>query len=639
MSQVQRTSFGIAVLFGLALAAYGPALRCGFIWDDDVSILDNPNLQTLSGLWRIWSDPHHTPQGHYWPIVYTSFWVEHRLWGLNALGYHLTNILLHAANAALLWRILKRLGIPGAWWAAALFVVHPVHVESVAWIVERKNVLSGLFYLLSFRFYFRFTEERRVGLYIPSLAFFLCGMLAKSSTVTLPLILLLFLWWRGGRLDWRNIVPVLPFLLVGATIALFDVRLVQRREVIEHGLSALDRMLVAGRAFWFYLGKLFWPTSLVAVYPKWGVDSRSWIQFLYPLTAFALFLSLWFQRKRLGKGPLVAFSCYVITLSPTLGFVDFGFMALSFVADRFQYLPSIAVFAFCSATFFSLLARAGGFGYRVLQLMGGIVLLALSCLTWQQSKIYRNQETLVRHNIVCYPEAWLVRYNYAVGLAAGGRMGEALAEYREVLRIHPDYLDARNNLASLLVRSGQLEEASQELSRIVRSDPSYVRAYHNLGIIEERMGNPDRAIACFRNALEIDPGRAETHRELARLLLESGTPSEAVHHLNRALENEPDSVEVLRDLGWILATHNDPQIRDGTQALRLAEKACELTGHKDPRSLEVLAAAYAEVGDFQKAADTVEEAMRILLAGGAQDGSQRILRGIELYRQGRPLRE
>lgn len=290
--------FLAAVLLAVTLAAYLPALFCGFIWDDDVGIVENQNLETLEGLQRIWLKPSETPQGHYWPLVYTSFWLEYRFWGLHPIGYHLVNVLLHAVAAILLWQILRRLGLKGAWWAAAVFAVHPVHVESVAWIIERKNVLSGVFFLLSFLTYTHYEGNKSARLYAVSLVLFLCGMLSKSSVISLPLVLLLWLWWRDGWIEPRSLLPLLPFVCVGASIAFFDVRLVQQREVIEHGLSIADRFSIAGHAIWFYLGKLIWPTGLAAVYPRWEVGYRPVIELLYPLSVLILVFALWALRGK-----------------------------------------------------------------------------------------------------------------------------------------------------------------------------------------------------------------------------------------------------------------------------------------------------------------------------------------------------
>lgn len=509
-----RTKSGL-ILF-LVLASYSPSLFCGFIWDDDAGIVENPDLRSLSGLREIWANPWKTPQGHYQPLVYSSFWLEYQLWGLRPVGYHLVNVLLHAANAILLWGLLRRIGLHGAWPAAALFAVHPVNAESVVWIIERKNVLSGLFFLLCLRSYIRFAERRTPGAYHWALFFFCCALLAKISVITLPAVLLLGLWRGENRLGWKAVGPVLPLGVIGLVFGWFEVRLAQAHEVTDHGLSIADRVLTAGRAFWFYLGKWVCPVDLAAVYPKWEIDPRVVWNWIAPLAALILGAVLWRVRKRVGSGPFCAWAYVLVTLSPTLGFVDFGFMALAYIADRFLYLPSMGLAALSGAAIRGAERKIGRASTAAL--LSALLVVPLSVLTWRQAWTYRNQETLVRHNLENYPEAWLVRYNFAIDLAASGRIEGAIEHYRGVIKTRPSFIDARNNLGTLLARAGKAEEAEREFEEILKIDPGYAKARFNLGVLAARRGDREKAAGHYRGVLELDPGNEEAKRLLAELM-------------------------------------------------------------------------------------------------------------------------
>jgi len=357
--------WGILIL-ALAATAYAPALRGDFVWDDDDYVTDNPTLTNLDGLRRIWLEFGATPQ--YYPLVYTTFWIEYHIWQLHPFGYHLTNVLLHMVNALLLWAILRRLAVPGAWLAAAIFAVHPVHVESVAWITERKNVLSGAFYLSSMLLYLRFagigpdrpSGRRRWAYFVLALLLFACALLSKSVTCTLPAALVLLLWWRRRRLRASDLWPLIGWLVVGLLMALTTVWM-ERHHVgtryIDWSLSPLDRCLIAGRAVWFYAAKLLWPAKLTFFYPRWHIDAGLWWQYLFPLAAVAVIAALWWLRSRLGKGPLVAVLLFVGTLTPALGFVDVYPMRFSFVADHFQYLASAGLIALGAAFLWSIETR------------------------------------------------------------------------------------------------------------------------------------------------------------------------------------------------------------------------------------------------------------------------------------------
>ncbi|MDI1318806.1 MAG: hypothetical protein PSW75_01255, partial [bacterium] len=335
-----------ALVFLLILVAYLPALSGGLLWDDNGHIT-RTDLRSWEGLFRIWSEIGATQQ--YYPLLHSAFWLEHHLWGDATLGYHLLNVLLHATTACLFGRLLQRLAVPGAWLAALLFALHPVCVESVAWISEQKNTLSAVFYLAAALAYLRFDDgERTPRRYVLATGLFVLALLTKSVTATLPAALLVVGWWRRGRLDWRRDVrPLLPwFVLAGASglfTAHFESALIGAQGA-DFNLGVLQRCLLAGRVVWFYLGKLAWPADLIFIYPRWTIDTAVWWQWLFPLAGLALLGGLaWWSRQ--SRGPLAAALLFGGTLFPVLGFVNVYPFVFSFVADHFQYLASLAVFA------------------------------------------------------------------------------------------------------------------------------------------------------------------------------------------------------------------------------------------------------------------------------------------------------
>ena len=445
-----------ALLLSLALAGllvvYTPALRAGFIWDDDAYVTDNETLRDLDGMTRIWFEPSSLPQ--YYPVVHTSFWVEHKLWEYEPFGYHLVNVLLQFVAALLAWRLLVRLEVPGAPLAAAIFALHPVHVESVAWVTERKNVLSGVFYLAAFLTYLRFDPlrpeapgPRARGPYLASLVLFALALGSKTITASLPAAIVVVMWWRTGRIEAGRLLPLAPMFAMGAGMGLWTTWL----EASHVGATGADwsltfggRCIVAGRALWFYLAKLAWPSGLAFIYPRWEVDPTRWMQWAAPAAAVGLALALWLARGRLGRGPLAAALLFAGTLFPALGFLNVYPHRFSYVADHFQYLASLAPIAlFAAAT-----ARASRRMPRAAAQAAAILLCAaLGARSWQQAHVYHDRETLWRATIEENPDSFLAHDSLGNILLRRGELERALHHYRIAIAIRPDDVAAANNLA------------------------------------------------------------------------------------------------------------------------------------------------------------------------------------------------
>jgi hypothetical protein len=349
----QKLNLGTTVSLVLILLAtvvsYWPALNGGFVWDDDAYV-PKPAMQSIDGLRRIWLEPGATLQ--YYPLLYSSFWIQHRVWGDATTGYHAVSLILHLAAVILVFLILRALEIPGALLAAGIFAVHPVHVESVAWISEQKNTMSGALYLAAVLAYLRVDASRvEAGKpspwrpYLLSLAFFVLSLLTKTVTATLPTALLVVFWWKRGTLNRRDVLPLVPFFVAGISAGLFSAyaeRFLVGATGADYELSVVQRCLLAGRVIWFYLYKLIWPVNLSFSYRKWEIDPANWSDWLYLTGVVAVALVLWKARHR-SRAPLAGFLFFVGTLFPVLGFLNVYPFVYSYVADHFQYLASLGV--------------------------------------------------------------------------------------------------------------------------------------------------------------------------------------------------------------------------------------------------------------------------------------------------------
>jgi protein O-mannosyl-transferase len=577
ISPRERRLAAAGVIVLITLLAYLPALHSGFIWDDDFHVTENATLRSAHGLARIWTEPGATPQ--YYPLVHTSFWIEYHLLRLNPFGFHLVNVVLQALNAILLWLVLERLRVRGAWLAAAIFAVHPVHVESVAWITERKNLLSGTFYLAALVAYARFrpweteaeqgNEPQHWGFYWLAFGLFVCALLSKTVACTLTAAILLLVWWKRGRIAWRDVWPLAPFIAVGAALG-FTTAWIEKHRVgalgTEWAYTFVDRCLIAGRALWFYAGKLVWPENLTFVYPRWHIDSSQGWQWFYPLGAVAMAAMLWAWRKRIGRGPLVAVLFFAAALGPALGFVNVFPMRYSFVADHFQYLASIGIIATVVAL------GAAAVPNRVMRAVaGGAIVATLLVLTLRQCQVYRDPETLWWDTVATNPDCWMAHNNLGVVFAARGEIETARAEYEEALRIKPDFYDPHNNLGNIFRKEGKTEEAIVEYGRALEIEPRYTLARYNLAVALAQLGRVDEAIAQYRITVEMKPDYADAHYNLGIALGKKGRFGEASAQFAEAARLQPESAKAQYNWGFALAkqTNLDEAISHYRAALRL----------------------------------------------------------------------
>ncbi len=552
----------------LVAVAYFPATLGGFVWDDAAFTTVAP-VQNLLGIWQIWFD--HTTlihEGHYWPLLYTTFWLEHKLWGFAPVGYHIVNLVLHSAVTVLLWRLLLWLRLADArviWVAAAVFAVHPLHVESVAWVIGRKDVLATLFYLASVLCYMGFMEYQRRHYYAWALALFVLGLFCKSIVVTLPVSLLIWHWWKRGRVTGADLARVLPFLALGLGIAIADWASYKDREVIVlEDYSFIEQMLSAAQALWFYVGKLVWPVALAVVYPRWRVDVSNPLDWAYLGAAAVVAALLWVFRHRIGRGPLAGGLFFAVTLAPTLGFVDYGYMQFSFVADRFQYLAGIGVIvtlvvavAWVFDRGLGMLPPARGRGARAFAALSPAVavlaiLAVLGTLTWQHAGIYRDNKTFYRHVISLNPRARNMYYNLGNEYTKEQQFERALAAYRVAMEQRPEHVWAHVGMALAAEELGRLDEAETYYLNALRLDPRHTKTLNHLAAMRIKQQRYQEAIELFQTLIEMNPNLGNLHSGMGVALANLNRLVEALRSFDRAIALDPSLEEARVNREYVL---------------------------------------------------------------------------------------
>ena len=538
MSPKSQTLLVGALLVVAGCLSYCRVLNAGFIWDDDAYVTANPTLRTAGGLWEIWTRPGATPQ--YYPAVHTTFWMEFQLWGENARGYHFVNVILHLLTSIILGSILIRLGIRIAWPAAFLFALHPIQVESVAWITERKNVLSGLFYCLSAlaMLQWRFPASPRTSyttavrslpspiLYWAAFALFLLALLSKTTTCVLPAVALVVIWWKTGQVNQKDVATFIPFFVCGIAFGLMTAWMEKWRVGAvgeEFSLNWLQRCLVATHALCFYIWKAVLPRNLTFIYPRWDFNSLNGWQIGAPiLCVFATIVLLQLARRG-QRGPLAAGMLYAGCLFPALGFFNVYPMRYSFVADHFSYLSMMPLLtgvawlvfefaankvrAFQDSSAAAVSQNSSPLPQKVVPLQISCLVIAAVCipLTFMQTGMYRDLETLWRTTLERNPTAWMAHHNLGKLLEEKSEPQEALEHYLSAIELNPNHVQAMNNAGLLQIKAGQFADAEALLRKAIERESRFDLAHNNLAIALVRQGRLEEALAEFDLAIAINP--------------------------------------------------------------------------------------------------------------------------------------
>jgi protein O-mannosyl-transferase len=563
--------FGAAGILFVTIVAYLPAIHGGFIWDDNLMVPQNTLLAEPGGLARIWLK---SDLPDYWPVTYTSLWLDWRLWQDDPRGYHVVNILIHALNAILLWRILRCLGVPGAWLAGLIFAIHPVNAASAAWISERKNTLSMLFVLLAFLAWLRYEADARTRWYVASLTLFIVALLAKTSVVMFPVALLLYSWWKHGRITFRYILRTTPFFAASFVLGLVTLWLqdTATSEVAgSYPVSSSALVARVGWIIWFCLGKVLMPVHLSAVYPRWA-DDVSVLAFVPGALLVAAAIILGWKRDSWARPIVFGLGFFGLNLIPVLGIVRMSFNRHSFAADHWQYVPIIGVVGLAVA----MIANAPRRGTPLVRVTTAIAGLAIVCcfitLTYARAHLYTTEYRYWHAAIRENPAAPMCHDSIGNVFMLRGQLPTAMQHFNESVRLDPAGESAHNFLGVVRSRVGDMQGAINEFREAIHASPRWTLPRRNLAQVLEALGNLDEAAAEYREVIRLRPAAADAHNNLGLILSKQGRNEEAARELQEAARLAPKEPGVHTNLAAVLMGLGDAQ-----GALREYRKAFELT--------------------------------------------------------------
>jgi tetratricopeptide (TPR) repeat protein len=646
-----RAVFGVcAFLVGAIWVVFGQTLGHEFVnYDDNQYVYENPQVihgLNLKGIEWVFT---HRVMANWHPLTMMSHMLDCQFYGLHASGHHLTNLLLHAATAILLFLVLREM--TGALWrsafVAAVFAIHPLRVESVAWVSERKDVLSGLFFMLTLGAYVWYVKKSKVQspkskvYYGLMLLFFVLGLMCKPMLVTMPFVLLLLDYWPLNRfavavnhfsISRKLIVEKIPLIVF--SVAMCIVTLLVQSDVIQGnkggGFSLrISNVLVSYVA---YMGQMFYPVGLALLYPypSHGLPIGKVILALLLLVAVSAGALCWRQKH---PSFLMGWLWYLGMLVPVIGLVQVGAQAR---ADRYTYLPQIGLYILLTWTVVELTAS---WRSRHWVLGGGamVVLAVLITCARAQTAYWRDSETLWAHALACTSGNSVAHNKLGHAFFDQGRMEEAIAQLKQSLEINPDDAEAYYNLGNVFLQQGRMEEAIAHYQKALEIKPDYAEVHNNLGVVFRQQGRIEEAIVHFQRAMAIKPNYVEAHYNLGNAFLQQGQVEEAIAQFQKALVIKPDYVEAQNNMAWVLATCPQASLRNGTKAVGLAERANTLAGGKNPVILATLAAAYAEAGKFPEAIETAQRALQLAEAQSNPALAGALQSQLNLYQAGIPF--
>jgi protein O-mannosyl-transferase len=564
---------GALVIALLAAWIYSPCLHGTWLWDDGLEVAQNPVLRAPGGWWTPWVHPEGMD---YFPLKSSLQWLEWHIWGADPFGYHLVSLGLHVASALLVWRLLGLLGTPAAFLGGLIFAVHPLAVESVAWISEFKNTVSLPPLLLAAIAYVEFDRDSRRGAWVRSLAWFFAALVCKTSVVMFPAVLLVYLWWRRGSVSRRDLLSTLPFFAEALAMGAATVWFQSTRSIGIAGTpeSLGARLAQSGFSLVSYARLCLWPVGLAPVYPAIPVSWRA----LLPWLGIAVVLGLfWIRRSGWGRHALLGSGWFLLNLVPVLGIIPMAYFRVAPRADHFAYLPLVGCVGLVAAVFGAALAAceksaAGAFSMRFsLALAAAAATCAMSVEAHAYSAAFRDEKALWTYAVEHNPGAWLARNNLGRALYDEGRPSDAAEQFRAVLALEPDSPEAHANLGNCFQAEGRGDDARREYAAALALNPAFAGARYDLGLSFLKAGRRDEAAAQFRAALELDPAHAGARNSLGLTLAGIGRLPEAMDQYRQALALNPDLPEAHLNLGnaYFRLGRLEEAIGEYREALRL----------------------------------------------------------------------
>lgn len=551
-SKWEAVTVKAVVILLASLWIYSPVFNGDWLWDDDYLITANPMVQSPDGVASFWVAP---TTADYLPLTMSLLWLMWKWFGMDSTGYHIAAVLLHALGSCLVWALLRMVGLRGAWLAGLIYAVHPICVESVAWVSELKNTFSLPFFLAAGCFFVRFEDTGRRVFYWAALGFFLAAMLAKSSVVMFPVVMLLYIWWRRDRIAWRDLWNAAPFFLVSLLLGLVTLHFQHSRAIGNEPIpiGGFDsRFAIAGMAIFFYLSKILWPALLLPIYPQWDANPPEFSQFLaWPVLAGVLGV-FWIRRKTWGRHALMGVGFYLITLLPVLGFVAMSYMRVSWVADHFLYIPMIGIVALVVGVGVRASDLAGEKWKPVFGIFAAAVVGVLTYWSHRYAGIWENEDKLWSYTLEHNWECWQAHNRIGAREFNRGNIDVALDHFREATRLRPDLAETQNNLGSAVLAKKDTKAAIGHFQEALRLSPDIAAIQANLARALLLDKQPAAAAVLYGDLARRFPQNAVFLCNLGVTLYQAGQKAEAIESFRRALEIDPNLSDARENLRMAL---------------------------------------------------------------------------------------